>query len=69
MALTSSVVRTINQGVDKLVTEHHVDSAGQIHIWTYSVAVAADTAALLAEHTAQLETQLAEAEVEAIING
>lgn len=69
MALTSSVVRTINQGVDKLVTEHHVDSAGQIHVWTYSAPLNADTTALLAAHTAQLEEQLAEAEAEALING
>lgn len=69
MALTSSIHRIIPQGVDKIVTEHHVDSAGQIHVWTYSVAIAADTSALLAEHTAQLETQLAEAEAEEIING
>lgn len=69
MALTSSVVRTINQGEDQLITEHHVDGAGILHVWTYSAPLTADTASLLAEHTALLEEQLAEAEVEEIING
>lgn len=69
MALTSSVVRTINQGADKLITENHVDSAGQIHVLTYTTALNADTTALLAEHKTQLEEQLAAAEAEEIING
>ncbi len=69
MALTSSIHRIIPQGVDKLVTEHHVDSAGQIHVWTYSAPLNADTTALLATHKTQLEEQLAEAEAEEIING
>ncbi len=69
MALTSSVVRTINQGADQLITENHVDSAGQIHVWTYSAPLNADTTALLAAHKAQLENDLAEAEAEEIING
>ncbi len=69
MALTSSIARTINQGADQLITENHVDSAGQIHVRTYSAALNADTAALLAAYKTQLEDQLAEAEAEAIING
>ena len=69
MALTSSIVRTINQGADQLITENHVDSGGKIHVWTYSTALNADTTALLAAHKTHLETQLAEAEAEAIING
>lgn len=69
MALTSSVVRTINQGADQLITENHVDSVGQIHVWTYSAPLNADTTALLAGHKTQLEEQLAAAEAEEIING
>jgi len=69
MSLTSSIVLVINQGADQLITENHVDSAGQIHVWTYSAPLNADTTALLAAHTAQLEEQLAEAEAEALING
>ena len=69
MALTSSIVRTINQGADQLITENHVDSAGQIHVWTYSAPLNADTAAQLSAHKTQLENDLAEAEAEAIING
>ncbi len=69
MALTSSIVRTINQGVDQLITENHVDSAGQIHVWTYSAPLNADTTALLATHKTQLGEQLAAAEAEAIVNG
>jgi hypothetical protein len=69
MALTSSIVRTINQGIDQLITENHVDSSGKIHVWTYSAPLNADTAALLSAHKSQLEAQLAEAEAEEIING
>lgn len=69
MALTSSIVRIINQVADQLITENHVDSAGQIHVWTYPTSLNADTTALLAEHKARLEEQLAETEAEAIING
>ncbi|MBK9580345.1 MAG: hypothetical protein IPO40_25040 [Fibrobacteres bacterium] len=69
MALTSSIARIINQGVDQLITENHVDSAGQIHVWTYSAPLNADTTALLAAHKTQLENDLAEAEAEAIVNG
>lgn len=69
MALTSSIVRTINQGADQLITENHVDSAGEIHVLTYPAPLNADTIALLAEHKTQLELQLAEAEAVEIING
>lgn len=69
MALTSTIARVINQGVDQLITENHVDSAGETHVWTYSAALNANTAGLLAAHKEQLEEQLAEAEAEAIING
>lgn len=69
MALTSSIVRMINQGADQLITENHVDGAGQIHVWTHSAPLNADTTALLAVHKTQLESLLAEAEAEEIING
>lgn len=69
MALTSSIARIINQGADQLITEHHVDSAGKVHVWTYSAHLAVDTASLLVEHKAQLESHLADAEAEEIING
>ena len=69
MVLASTIVRTINQGADQLITENHVDSAGQVHVWTYSAPLNADTTALLAAHKTQLENDLAEAEAEAIING
>lgn len=69
MALTSTTHRIIPQGADQLITEHHVDSIGQIHVWTYSAPLNVDTAALLAAHKAQLENDLAEAEAEEIING
>ena len=69
MALTSSIVRTINQGADQLITENHVDGDGIVHVWTYSAAPDADTAALLITHKTQLEERLAEAEAEALING
>ena len=69
MALTSSIALTINQGANQLIQENHVDSAGQIHVLTYQTPLNADTTALLAAHKTQLENDLAEAEVERIING
>ena len=69
MALTSEVVRTINQGSDKLVTEHHVDAAGKTHVLTYVVANDAYTAALLTAHAADLAEMLAANELEDLING
>lgn len=69
MALTSTTHRVIPQGADQLITEHHVDGLGAIHVWTYSAPMSADIASLLAAHKAQLENDLAEAEAEEIING
>jgi hypothetical protein len=69
MALTSSIVRIINQGADQLITENHVDGSGMIHVLTYSAPLNANTADLLSTHKSQLEAQLAEAEAENIING
>ncbi len=69
MALTSTIHRAIPQGADQLVTEHHVDSSGAIHVWTYCASPSADTAALLAEHSAQMAESLAEQEAGEIIDG
>lgn len=69
MALTSTIARVINQGADQLITENHVDGAGQIHVGTYSAPLNADTTALLTAHKTQLENDLAEAEAEEILNG
>lgn len=69
MALTSTTHRVIPQGADQLITEHHVDGTGEVHVWTYSASMSVDIASLLAEHKAQLESLLAEAEAEEIING
>ena len=69
MALTSTTHRVIPQGADQLITEHHVDGTGKVHVWTYSAPLAADIVSLLSEHKAQLESLLAEAEAEEIING
>lgn len=69
MALTSSIVRDINQGADRLVTENHIDNNGKIYVQTYSALLNADISVLLNTHKTQLEEQLAEAEAEEIING
>lgn len=69
MALTSSINRIILQGADRLVTEHHVDSAGVTHVWTYSTGLGTDTASILADHGAQLEQELQAQEVEELLNG
>lgn len=69
MALTSSISRIIPQGADQLVTEHHVDSVGVIHVWTYSTGLETDTAAILAAHNAQLDQELQALEAEELLNG
>lgn len=67
--LTSTIHRVIQQGADKLVTEHHVDDAGVVHVWTYSAATDADTTALLAAHSAAVSEMLAEQEAQGVIDG
>lgn len=69
MALTSVIFRDINLGSERLITEHHTDVDGVIRVLTYTAALDADTTTLLANHKADLEDQLGEAELEDLING
>ncbi len=69
MALTSSIHRVIQQGADQLITEHYTDTMGEIHVWTYSASLNADTAALLIGHSTQIAENLAMQELEGLING
>lgn len=69
MALTSSIARVIDQGADRLVTEHHVDGAGMTHVWTHVVSQAEDIDDLLATHSTVIGDALAAQEFEDLING
>lgn len=68
MALASSISRIIDQGADRLVTEHHVDGAGVTHVLTYAAPPAVDAIARLIEHGAALSEELAARELDDLLN-
>jgi hypothetical protein len=64
----SEIVEQLDLGDKWQIREHHMDSQGEVHEWRYHPGKSVDLNACLAAHAIALAMQLANAEVNQILN-
>lgn len=68
MSIVSSIIaKDQSLGAQRLITEHHTDSAGVVYVRKRFAPVGYDAAADLAAHASELANQLAEDETDKVI--